>query len=224
MNCVPRAHPALIPLDQGLVQNRSPFKDREPEASFSGEGAGCESPPCPGSRPLSLGGASSIIPLSFGLGPEGLKARQESHQQPFPVSRTWQILLLWAPDPWAWGSFGTSSYRQASLPSCLYQGLLHVTWFLRYLPSSIRSSGVSATQTRSQGFNLLPDSYFTSCSPTNCDWISQPYVPAQLNSGFAHQLSHKWYKPQSRCFCLKSTGMMFIIGWHCSTFQFTTTK
>ena len=37
LNCVPEHI-----LDQGLVQNRSLFKDREPEASFSGEGAGRE--------------------------------------------------------------------------------------------------------------------------------------------------------------------------------------
>lgn len=69
----------------------------------------------------SLGGASGVVPLGFGLGPEGMKTRQESHLQPFPVSRIWKVLPLWAPDQWAWGSFGTSSYCQVRLPSCLYQ-------------------------------------------------------------------------------------------------------
>ena len=130
LNCIPRAHPALISLDQGLVQNRSPFEDRELEASFSREGPGV-SPHLPHVpvRP-SLGGASGIVPLGFGLGPEGMKARQESHPQPFPISRIWKVLPLWAPDQRAWGSFGTRSYCQVSLPSCLYHGLLHRTWFL----------------------------------------------------------------------------------------------
>ena len=57
LNCIPRAHPALIPLDQGLVQNRSPFEDRELEASFSREGPGCEPPPSPCSCPPLSGGS-----------------------------------------------------------------------------------------------------------------------------------------------------------------------
>ena len=107
-----------------------PFRRQRTEASFSREGPGV-SPHLPHVpvRP-SLGGASGIVPLGFGLGPEGMKARQESHPQPFPISRIWKVLPLWAPDQRAWGSFGTRSYCQVSLPSCLYHGLLHRTWFL----------------------------------------------------------------------------------------------